>query len=407
MIHPRQMETFHPSNVEDDEIPTGITHVSEGSYSLPLTSPTSITYFLYRIQAATLVREVIDSLPPSFLASPGTEGNDELYENILALDQKFQQFLTSLPPFFQLTIPPHDSTDYQAFLREKPYLEWQRYLINFVIHTHRARLHRPFLIRGSMQLKYAYSRMQCIKSAETVIEIQKRTMSHQNIGAFTYVLQHFLMAAIILAMDVCFSPSNIRVSERKQEVLLACRELERELNAKTISSSGVENENVSTGQLMVKSFRKAVQSLRDILRKKINEGEPDGVAPLNAPGTQFSVSRDERRRIVPSPATHEAPSGRDHHMINPFSTTSNNTYPNEPIVHDGSYTDQSNEQQGPIAQPSTDAGRDQTGFDDAQPSGELMVDELWDEFFTVGSNFNDTDWDAFLLDVGDQMSRME
>jgi hypothetical protein len=32
-----------------------------------------------------------------------------------------------------------------------------------------------------------------------------------------------------------------------------------------------------------------------------------------------------------------------------------------------------------------------------------MVDELWDEFFTVGSNFKDTDWDTFFSGVGANM----
>ncbi|KAK2839315.1 hypothetical protein FQN49_006259 [Arthroderma sp. PD_2] len=253
MLHPAQMETNHPSNVEDDNIPSGITFCSEESYSLPLSSPTSMTYFLCRIQAATLAREVVDRLPPSFLASPGSEICDKVYDSIVFLDLKFQHFLKSLPSFFQLTIS--DVNTYQSLTSEKPYLEWQRHLINFVIHTQLARLHRPFLICGSMKHKFANSRMQCIKSAETVIEIRNRVIGDHSIGTFTYVLLHFLMAAIILAMDVCFNPDNIHVSQRKGDVLRACRELEAELNAKIIPS-GTANGNTSGGQVMVKSFSK-------------------------------------------------------------------------------------------------------------------------------------------------------
>ncbi|KAL5359451.1 hypothetical protein BJX96DRAFT_148476 [Aspergillus floccosus] len=72
------MEVAHPSNVEDSHIPGGTTQVSEESYSVPLSSPTSMTYFLCRIKVAILVREVIDTLPPSFFASPGTVCRDEV-----------------------------------------------------------------------------------------------------------------------------------------------------------------------------------------------------------------------------------------------------------------------------------------------------------------------------------------
>jgi hypothetical protein len=31
---------------------------------------------------------------------------------------------------------------------------------------------------------------------------------------------------------------------------------------------------------------------------------------------------------------------------------------------------------------------------------------MWDEFFTVGSDFNSTDWDTFLIDLDEQMAAM-
>ena len=125
-----------------------------------------------------------------------------------------------------------DTNAYNALITERPYLKWQRYLINFVIHTNLARLHRPFLILGSTQPKFAYSRLQCVRSAVKVLEIRNHIIGSQSIGGFTYLMAHFLMAAIILAMDVCFNPDEIRGSQRKQEVLQACRILEEELNTK-------------------------------------------------------------------------------------------------------------------------------------------------------------------------------
>lgn len=375
------METSHPSNVEDHDIPAGITSISEESYSLPPRTPTSMSYFLCRIHIGTLVREVVDSLPPTFFISPTAEYGDEVYDNIIAFDRRYTEHVKSLPYFFQLTIPQDHIDDYQLLIQEKPYLEWQRLLINFVIHTHWARLHRPFLIRGATQPKYAYSRMQCLHCAQTVLDIRSRTISDHNMGAFMYIMQHFLMAAIILAVDICSNPNDVRVSERKQEVLQACRTLDRELNSKTISSNGAEAENASTGQFVIKSLRKVVQKLREALMKKTSE-PPGHDLSVEVP----AVSADEKRQI-----SQEFPA-RD--ILPTLESGSDQPRQSSPHTYD-----QDGEQQTSAVSPLNPGG--------TQVPNEPMMDDLWDEFFNVGSNFNDADWDEFLLDVGGQMGGMD
>jgi hypothetical protein len=265
MLHPSQIETFHPSNAEDCDIPTGITHITEEAYSKPLSTPTTITYFLWRLQVATLSREVTDLLTPTFYTSPDIDNSDEMYNKVLLLDRKYQELLKSLPPFFQLTIRM-DPMEYSLLLKDKPYLKPQRYLINFILHTNLARLHRRFLIRGSTQPKCAYSRMQCIQSAETVLEVRTLVVGNENVGSFTYfLLAHFFMAAVILAMDVRFNSNEIRVEQRKQDVLRACRVLEEELGAKMEpDESGGEESN---GRVVLRAFQKAVLNLRALLRR--------------------------------------------------------------------------------------------------------------------------------------------
>ncbi|KAL2810737.1 hypothetical protein BJX63DRAFT_422835 [Aspergillus granulosus] len=404
MLYPGQMETSHPSNVEDGDIPAGATRITEESYSQPLNNPTSMSYSLCRIQAATLVREVIDCLPPSFFASPVTDSCDEIYDKIINLDQKYHHLLQSLPPFFQLTIPEHISRE--TLLADKPYLEWQRYLINFIIHTQLSRLHRPFLIRGSMQHKFAYSRMQCIKSAETVIEIRNRAMSDHSVGAFTFVLQHFLMAAIILAMDVCFNPDNVQVvPQRKQYVLNACRALETELNAKTVQlEDGVASEsgNTSNGQLMVKSFQRAVQNLRGLLRKEVGDDEADSAGTAASILQETSTSRSKRPRTAAySTAPHETLSIRQVSNVTPQRLDGAGK-----SSQGGYHHDRTEERQTLIDQPPYE-GQAPDGLNETHGSSELIVDELWDEFFTVGSTFNDADWDMFLLNAGEQMGGIQ
>lgn len=386
MVHPRQMETLHPSNVEDVDIPTGVTHITEESYNLPINTPTSMSYFLQRIESATLVREIVDCLPPSYFASPGTESCDEVYDSIMSLDRRYQQHIESLPPFFQLTI--RDTESYQALLKERPYLEWQRYLINFILYTQLARLHRPFLIRGSRDTKYEHSRLQCIRSAETVIEIRNQAINNHSTKSFIYVLQHFLTAAIILAMDVCFNPGKDQAPHRKQQVLRACRALEEELNAKLVPPCEPANEDISSSQLMVRSFQNAVGNLRGILRKHVREEELDG-APAE-PVRDVLPPTDSQRPIT----TYTDP------IRSVFGTSDNHhprPYPNgqsdnmkmlaPPVPH----------QQTKIVAASNEE------ITKADAPSELLVDGLWDDFFTVGSTFSDTDWDAFFSDVGANM----
>ena len=413
MLHPRHMETFHPSNVDDEDIPKGITHVSEESYCSPLTSSTSMSYFLCRIQYATLARETTDRLPPSFLASPGMDSGDKIYDNIILLDQKYQQFLKALPPFFQLTVR-QDTNSYGALIKEKPYLEWQRYLVNFVIHTHLSRLHRPFLIRGSTQHKFAYSRMQCIRSAETVLEIWN-LIGDQSIGGFTYILMHFLTAAIILAMDVCFNPDEVRVSQRKEDVLRACRKLEEELNAKLVPTNAAGNEGYSNGQAMLKSFRKAVQNLRALLKKKPNKDKlqllnrvsaDNGTDNLTTKAPVVWGNRRARRAHLQGMNRNSSAESSNEIIDNQLQATSYE-HPNHTIPYDKTAGGLNGLPQTPILTPQPTDNGSRSPREAIQGPGELIVDELWDEFFAVGSTFEDADWDAFLIDFDEQIGGIE
>jgi hypothetical protein len=410
------METSHPSNVEDDDIPTGITHVTEGAYNLPLSSPTSMSYFLFRIQCATLSREVVDLLPPSYCVSPGTNNNNETFNNILLLDQKYQQLLKSLPPFFQL-FNRMDTNAYNALIAEKPYLEWQRYLINFVIHTNLARLHRPFLIRGSTQPKFAYSRLQCVRSAVTVLEIRNHIIGNQSIGGFTYIMAHFLMAAIILAMDVCFNPDEIRASQRKQEVLQACRILEEELNTKMRPKNEAENGSSPSGHFMLKSFQKAVQSLRGVLRRKqtATTGTGTALAEVNQDPTssvnQVNDASDKGMASLPKRwkgVGNQAAVNNDGivyvtDMGDYQPQTEISAQLDQPIPQDNDTQSQDTIQQTPFPPHPPYGEQSYDLAEQGQASGELTVDVLWDEFFTVGTSFDDSDWDTFLIDLDEQM----
>jgi hypothetical protein len=386
------METLHPSNVEDADIPIGITYLTEESYNVPLTSPTSMSYFLHRIESATLVRQVVDRLPPSFFSSPALESGDDVYDDVMALDRKYQQFIKGLPPFFQLVI--EDVESHQALLKDQPYLEWQRYLINFILHTQLARLHRPFIIRGSRHAKYKHSHRQCIQSAETVIEIRNRALGGHSTGSLIYVLQHFLTAAIILAMDVCFNPDRAHAPRRKQNVLLACRALEEELNAKVLPANGIPTEGVPSGQLMVRSFQNAVQNLRGILRKNVRQDESSDSAAAT-PSIERKTPRERWRgsNVVTRAGSSSLNAGVNRPSESAASCTQDNgTDAHIEVLH-GENQDAAN----------TATSFDQIGETDGD--GDLVVDALWDDLFTFGATFDDTDWDGFFSGVGANMGR--
>lgn len=366
-LHPRQMEVKHPSNVDDKDIPSGIQFEDE-SYNLPRNNPTSLSYFLQRIEAATLAREVVDSVSPSFFTSPGRENVAQDYDTLISLDSKYRDFFRSLPYFFQLEV--EDTEAYQRLIQDRPYLEWQRYLINFAVHTQLARLHRPFLIRGSKQAKYAYSRTQCIRSAEIVIDIQTRTIGSHNIGSFTYVLHHFFTAVMTLVMDVCYNPDESSASRRKQDALNACRALEEQLREKVLPSNHPGVDNASSSQPLVQCFQSTVQQLRTLLRKSARGTGASSADNLSATYNGMPTVEQQRRKV------NVIASGFQQSMVLGGNVSGVNIMGPEP--RDISL-------EGPL------------------DNNELAIDGLWDDFLTIGPTFTDTDWDAFFHDIGTEM----
>ncbi|OJJ43687.1 hypothetical protein ASPZODRAFT_73891 [Penicilliopsis zonata CBS 506.65] len=256
-LHPHQMKTNPPSNVEDENIPVGHSRLSEDEYSVPLgTTSTTVSYFIVRTKLATLFREVIDNLPAGYFASPSSNVSVDMYETILSLDQRFMTFLKSLPPYFQLHSDIHMDTNNSNSNSNSNPLSWQRYLIHHNFHTQLARLHRPFLIRGSSEPRFAYSRMQCIRSAETVIEIHRAHFAqYPHLPRVHYMQHHLLMATVVLTMDVCFNPDEIKAAARKADLLAIFRILEQEELA------------FSSAHHPSRAINRAVQVLRKMLDK--------------------------------------------------------------------------------------------------------------------------------------------
>jgi hypothetical protein len=219
-------------------------------------------------------------------------------------------------------------------------------------------------------------------------------------------MAHFLMAAIILAMDVCLNPDEIRASQRKQEVLQACRILEEELNTKMRPNNGAENGSSPGSHFMLKSFQKAVQSLRGVLRRKqtATKGSGTGIAEVNQDPTSSvnqvndafdkgMASLPKRRKGVSNGAAVNYDGivyATDMADYQPQSEISAQL--DRPIPQDNVTQSQDTRQQTPFP-PHPPYDEHTYGLaEEGQASGELTVDVLWDELFTVGMSFDDSDW---------------
>lgn len=236
MFQPKHMNVNLPSNTDDEFI------TAEGVLQeFPLTVPTSISGFIFRVKGADLCREVIDALPSVLLDSQEPD-----YDTILALDSRFQACLEGLPFFFKLDNESIEQS--KEICRERPYISYQRLQVHFSLHTRLCRLHRRYHIEGITNPKYAYSHMVCIRSAHKVLEL-RRAMDDLDIdfkaARFGVVMNHVFSAALVLALDVSFNPQAPDAEARKSKVCAAYQILEQSREESNYLMAGI-SKNLQT-----------------------------------------------------------------------------------------------------------------------------------------------------------------
>ncbi|KAB8269319.1 hypothetical protein BDV30DRAFT_229926 [Aspergillus minisclerotigenes] len=245
-IQPKHMMVNYPTNTDDEFItPTGILQ------DRPLSQPSSLSAFIYRVKLATLCREVVDAMPSIWL-----EAQEPDYETILALDGKFQNFLSELPTFFKLD--PDSIEQSKKICEERPYIPVQRISLHFSLHARLCRLHRPYHLEAVTNPKYSYSQRVCIQSAQNVLEL-RRLMDDAGAriglkpGRFWTTNQHAYLAALILATDVSFNPDAPDAEARKAKVLAAYETLEKSKEESSI---------------LVETIQKNMQTLMSTLHRQ-------------------------------------------------------------------------------------------------------------------------------------------
>lgn len=204
-------------------VPGDLTTQIDQSNGLEST-PTSMSYFLQRIRLSEICRTIVDSIPRYL-------GDIDMvdYDQIIALDDQFEDLIKSFPVFFHLDEESRllsRGTDHTF-----PHIATQRYLIHLGALNRRCKLHQPYLIRGFVESKYAFSRDVCLRSARTALEVNRvLEKTKTDLGCaparFGTVMHHVFMATVVLVMDLCFNKIEGQEAQRQAEVMRACRMLQ-------------------------------------------------------------------------------------------------------------------------------------------------------------------------------------
>jgi hypothetical protein len=175
MIQPLHMSTEWPSTVDDSAIN------SYGNYAQPADEPCEMTYTIFRIKGSIIFKEIsdaswehscdIDSLPYNLVLEFDTKLNNLVLE--------YDRIHAKMGKSNYSTLNPRS----QERDRKPYFLAIQRIVGQFGVHTRFARLHRPYLIKGTSDPRYAYSRMVCLRSSRKVIECGKEILNlNKDIG---------------------------------------------------------------------------------------------------------------------------------------------------------------------------------------------------------------------------------
>lgn len=299
MIHPRQMNVDLPTNVDD----TGIT--ARGDYAQPFEFATDMTYFIFRVKFATVFRELVDKAWEA-----GSDMDELPFELVLDFDKKLNALLADFDKKFDVvkhnspSYPPNDDKMGQKLARLGKQRSMARNMAHFGIHTRLSRLHRPYLIRGAQDPRYAYSRMVCLRSARTVIEIGKKmTTQIQDLASIKIwsVNHHVFVSTVILVMDYCYNKDEPRAKERKEEIVECFRILESSRDDSTIATRGL-------------------QKLRDMLQKKAGDSS-SGDESNNSNASPFA-----KRKASPTSYNAQTPNEQFQNLQTSM------TYQNQPMI---------------------------------------------------------------------------
>lgn len=218
-FQPRQIKVRYPKNIMNDDLPS-----LKENPERELTEVTPMSYFILRVQFSEICREVVDTISP-----PVADFASVDYDDILRLDAKFQNFIDQTPTYLRID---QDSQEANREIDVKmPELRIQRYIMTINVHCRRIKLNQPYLIRSSLDKRYAHSRNACLNSARIVIQVKRLLEKDDSMAGETHLrlfvlFHHIFLATVALVMDLCFNRVEGHEEVRKAEVASACKILQ-------------------------------------------------------------------------------------------------------------------------------------------------------------------------------------
>lgn len=303
----RQTTTCKPLNANDDDLFDGMSN----TISKPLSEPTEMSYLLQRIRLGELCRELCDRMPVD--AIPGEPAT---HAQVLEVDAKFNEFMEGIPMFFRLSSSENSPEGIPGGRKLTPGIIIQRYILNSLVHSHRCKMHLPYITSKYVNsASYAYSRKTCLDAARQIIRTER--LLEREAVAFVHtrfrisgVLQSVFIANIAFLLDLCFNSNHGQYDPtRKAELLNACSILEDAWNQSPMISGLIESLNS-----VARKYKLPLPFMANIGRSSADSSTlstamsglgftPSHVADENAPSsTNITTSTGNNHLSVPQPA---------------------------------------------------------------------------------------------------------
>ena len=195
MIREGDCDTELPRNLFDDEFDESTQVLPP---SRPPSEPTPVSYMRAKATMSFAFGKMVERLHMT---------TNYTYDEIMDLDQNLRTVLADLPPHLRMR-GINESTDDVAPLI------MQRLNLAMLYHKGQCVLHRKFLQKARESTRYAHSRRTCIDSSMDLLRIQEtlhfESRPHQRLYGMKIFISSltatdFLLAAMIVALDLCYS----------------------------------------------------------------------------------------------------------------------------------------------------------------------------------------------------------
>lgn len=157
-IHPHHLLVNFPKDCEDEEIT-----FEQYNRTAVEARPTGMAFYFAGVRLAHVRRGMVDALPintTKLLQLP--------YETVVNIDNKFNDFLSSLP--FLLRSDTVSRERSRTLETVYPMIDIMRYCIMTAVHSRRCRLHQKFVVRVPSDQTCMYSMKVCMDSARMIIQ---------------------------------------------------------------------------------------------------------------------------------------------------------------------------------------------------------------------------------------------